>query len=171
MIEPIVRSAMAASDRKHAGASSMVEAERMRHYARSFKEAICLFVGRGRLVPVEALSEATGISSDSINRWRRGENLPDLHSALELARALPAGFAEMAFLAPAGLTGCARLEADDADACPHKALTRLLARAQMLARMLEDGRLDHREQREAKVELRKLAAEINSFVANMPEQA
>lgn len=120
-----------------------LDCEHSANYAAIFRRALDLFVGNGRPYAVEALAEVTGIATNTLYAYKRGETMPSFIAVMELIAALPAGFANM-LLAPTGLTGGAKPE--DANINPQRLQTSICSMALALAEALEDdNRIDHIE--------------------------
>lgn len=127
---------------------------------RLFRDTLALFVGAGRMHAAETIAAATGISTDTIHRYLRGEGGPEWSNALALMAVLPPEFAG-AVLQPAGLTGLCRIDGEcgEGETLSHTAT----ATAEMAA-ALADGRIDHTEMPRVRTALRKAAVAIGHLL-------
>lgn len=133
-----------------------------------FKDALCLFVGPGKRFSAEAIAEATGLDLRTIKAHRTGQSCPGLVALLAYMRVLPDAFTNM-ILVPAGKGGASSLEPDE-DACGHKTLSALLSRSAMLAKALEDNRIDHREALQLAPEFEQVGVECIGFARSLKER-
>lgn len=120
----------------------MVDPEHLRNGRAAFRNALALYVGRGRRHSVEIFCDATGISRDQMGRWLRGETEPRVSELLVVLDHLGPEFANE-LLRGAGLGGARRMEHGELRA--HDTLADLAVGAAEMAEALRDGRLDHRE--------------------------
>lgn len=141
--------------------------EHCANYSANFRRALDLFVGNGRPYPVEVLSELTGIAVKTLYAYKRGESQPSFANVMELIAALPAGFGNMV-LAPTGLVGGRKPEdfGDPHAAALHVEVCKL---AHSLAKMREDGIIDHIEDAELRPELTNLVEVANGYLATQPK--
>ncbi len=129
-------------------------------------DVLRLFVGRGQRFGVETLAEATRLPARTLKSYRDGQSLPGLSAFVAMAAALPAAYANEV-LAPAGLAGAFRIEADAPS--PHAILAEKAEMVRALATALADGRIDHREGAEMLPELRQFLSDLASFIQELSE--
>lgn len=127
---------------------------------RLFRDTMALFVGAGRMHAVETIAAATGISTDTIHRYLRGEGGPEWSNALALMAVLPPEFAA-AVLAPAGLTGLCRI---DGECGEGETLSHTAEATAAMAAAMADGRIDHTEMPRVRKALGRAAAAIWQFL-------
>ncbi|HEY8343354.1 MAG TPA: hypothetical protein VIK75_10250 [Calditerricola sp.] len=134
----------------------------------TFKDAFSLFVGPGKRFSVEAISEATGIGVRTVKSHLWGETTPGYAALMAYMRVLPDAFVTMA-LAPAGIAAVQRTEPDE-NVCGHKTLSAMLSRSAMLAKALEDNRIDHREALQLAPEFEQVGVECIGFARSLKER-
>lgn len=113
---------------------------------RTFHDALSLFVGRGRRWSCAAISAATGIPKRTIESYVSGETAPSLANYQGLCSVLGQAF----FAATVEHLPFEIRSNEPGDLEPSELLTEILSFASHLSRMLEDHRLDHREEAELK---------------------
>ena len=129
------------------------------------RAALNLYIGRGRLFSVEALSEASAIPESTLRSYLNGcANVP-FSKALILMRYLPESFTNLV-LENAGFCGAERMQAHDTSH-PNKVLSDTLKLTSNLAIALEDGRLDHMERAKLKNDLPGLIAMLQRFASDL----
>jgi hypothetical protein len=138
----------------------MCDAEQVKNTREVFKNIFALYVGQGRRYSVETISDATGISAATLNKYRRGESCPEWPQAVAIMGALGPAFAS-AILAPAGLGGVRKVEEETTDA--GHMLSRMLDEGAALARAWEDRRIDHREAADLEKRFEKIGVECIGF--------
>jgi len=111
-----------------------------------FHGAFSLFVGRGRRWSCAAVAEASGIPKRTIESYASGDNLPNLAKYQSLCSVLGQAF----FAATVEHLPFEIRSNEPGDIEPSELLTEILSFASHLSRMLEDHRLDHREEAELK---------------------
>ena len=126
-----------------------VESEQTKHLNAAFRKAMTLYVGRGKAWSAEEISEATGISCNTLYAYGRGETAPSFASALTLMSVMDSRFANKV-LSPTGLTAHRVDEMDNDTLRANAEISRVGAR---LADMLRDGRFDHMEKAEIREHL------------------
>ena len=140
-------------------------AEPAEELKKSFCDSLALFVGANRRYGVEEVAAATGISTDSLHRYLRGETCPKWDKAVQLLTVLPVEFG-LALLRPAGLTGLRRIDGDSSG--PETMRDIALAAADQAA-ALADGRIDHTERPVIRRSLNTAMVAIATYLAREDE--
>lgn len=138
-----------------------IDPEHMRNIRQLTCRLLNVYIGPGRLYPVEIIASGISVSADTVRRWLRGESCPEWPNLCALMAILPPEFAN-ASIAPAGLTGARRIDGDTTDA---ETLCDLTEAAAALARALEDGRIDHTERPGVTTQLREAQVAIANWLA------
>lgn len=107
------------------------------------RDALALFVGRGRRYSVDAAAGAADIKPRTLKSYVEGKATPGLHVFLSLAAAMPLAWTN-SILSLAGLRA-ERIEDDDV--CAGSVMVTVARLNLALTEALEDGKLDHVERR------------------------
>lgn len=142
----------------------MVDPELMRNGRAVFRDALALYVGRGRRHSVEVFADATGLSRDQLGRWLRAETEPRVSELMVVVDHLGPEFANE-LLRGAGMGGARRLDADELQA--FDTLAELATGTASMAEALKDGRLDHRERAELAPQMAALGTHLIGAAAAM----
>ncbi|SBV94034.1 conserved hypothetical protein [uncultured Alphaproteobacteria bacterium] len=135
--------------------------EHMQNVRQLLCRCLNVYVGPGRLYPVEVIASGIGTSADTVRRWLRGESCPEWPNLSALLAILPPEFAN-ALLAPAGLTGARRI---DGESTHGETLREITEAAATLAAALADGRIDHTERPKVVKELTEAMVAISQWLA------
>jgi hypothetical protein len=129
-----------------------------------FADCFRLFVGQGKRYSCEAVADSTGISLRDVRAYQQGQMTPPLHKLLRLIAVLPSSFANM-LLEPAGKGGVHEITPVTIDG--FELQYRLASKLEVLAEQLRDGKHDHRERREFKVQALDATHDLNAFIAGV----
>ena len=133
------------------------------HAARVIADAIRLRVGRGKRWSFASLSDATGIAQRTLESYVSGAT-PGMHSLLSICAALGPSFTSD-ILAVIGQTA----QNDHGDEPDYsRALTQMAEGAALLAKCLEDGRVDHQEKAQLALAMAPLV-ELTAAIARKNE--
>lgn len=135
--------------------------------SQKFYAAMNLFVGRGRRWSCVSVSEATGIPLRTIESYRAGQATPSLANYQALCSVLGQPF----FAATVEHLPFEVSTTEPGDQSPQQVLTHSLGFSQMLANMLEDGRIDHIEEPKLVDALRMLREQVNALEARLASGA
>lgn len=130
---------------------------------RQFHSAMQLFVGRGRRWSCQAVADATGIPLRTVESYRSGQATPTIEKYQSLCVVLgQAFFAATLEHLPYDISAT-----EPGDNTPQQMLTQTLGFSGKLSRMLEDGRIDHRERHKLKGVLADLREQISAYEAQL----
>jgi hypothetical protein len=132
-----------------------------------FHTAMQLFVGRGRRWSCAAVADATSIPLRTVESYRSGQATPSIEKYQSLCAVLGQAFFA-ATIEHLPFNVCSTEPGDDT---PQQLLTHSLGFNTRLARMLEDGRVDHIEQRELKLALGILREQITALEARLASES
>ena len=125
-------------------------------------DALRAEMGFGKPLSVAEVAVLIGERERTVKSHHQGTNMPPVDTLLRYAAVLPPRFAARV-LAPAGIGG---IVATDGAACtPHELTARMAEKAAVLIRMLEDGKIDHRERAELAACLPELLDKLTHFTA------
>lgn len=128
-----------------------------------YRDALNLFIGRGRRYEIKEIAAAINAHPDTLARALNGVSCPDWVNTTALMRVLPIEFAEM-MLRPAGITGVRRL---DGTTTPAEALSEVAEATAALAAALADGRIDHTERPKVLKEASEAICALSHLVAQL----
>lgn len=111
----------------------------------SFRSAIRSRVGPGLDLERDDLHRITGIDERTLDSYRNGENLPTLPKFFQIVASLETDFLN-SLLNIIGIGGAHRLDPEEAN--PFIVFSNMAEESRVLAKCLEDGRLDHTERAE-----------------------
>lgn len=138
-----------------------IDQEHTRNIRHLTRRLLNVYIGPGRLYPVEVIASGIGANADTVRRWLRGESCPEWPNLSALQAILPEEFTN-ALLAPAGLTGARRIDGDTTDG---ETLREITEAAAVLAKAMADGRIDHTERPAVTQELREALVAIAQWLA------
>lgn len=131
--------------------------------AGKFRDAMSLFVGRGRRWSCVSVAAASGIARRTVESYRSGQATPSLEKYQSLCAVLGQAF----FAATIEHLPFDVSSREPGDDTPQQLLTYSLEFSARLSRMLEDGRIDHVERRDLKSALGDLRERIAALEARL----
>lgn len=141
----------------------MSELEHTANARSAYRDALSLFVGRGKRFEIKDVAAATGMHPDTLCRALTGTSCPDWANTVALMAVLPVEFSEM-ILRPAGITGARRI---DGEIHPSAVLSETADAVSALAAALADGRIDHTERPRVLKEATEAICALSQLVAQI----
>lgn len=130
------------------------------------RDALALFVGRGRRYSVDAAAGAADIKPRTLKSYVEGKATPGLHVFLSLAAAMPLAWTN-SILSLAGLRAEPIGEGYSDGPMVMCSVTKFAAR---LAEMLADGRINHMERAALPAMLRSLAEQLLAWAKQLEDE-
>lgn len=102
-----------------------------------------------------------------VKSYREGACEPPLHVWLQMAEIINTPHYVNELLNLIGYTGAYKIDRTPEDSCPHRMLSQIASRLNMMAEHNSDGIIDHQEKAEQKKELKSLVYELTQYCENL----